>query len=230
MEDDGRDHLVHRTCSLRNRASPQGRTIISDAKPLPFGPIGPRCFHLCVDMQKVFAEDTSWHTPWMGRIRPLVARLGEYRPERTIFTRFLPPERPEAMRGTWRRYYKRWSDVVQNWQERGIFDLLPEFAALVPPGRVLDKLTYSPWVEPTLAQLLEAEKSDTLIISGAETDVCVLAAVLGAVDRGYRVIIPSDAICSSSDRTHDALMQLYHERFGQQIETASAEEIIAAWR
>jgi nicotinamidase-related amidase len=51
-----------------------------------------------------------------------------------------------------------------------------------------------------------------LIVTGAETDVCVLAMVLGAVDLGYRVIIVSDALCSSADETHDAAMAIYHSR------------------
>ena len=70
---------------------------------------------------------------------------------------------------------------------------------------------------------------DTLVITGAETDVCVLAAVLGAVDRGYRVVLPTDALCSSSDRTHDALLTLYRERYGMQVETATTEMVLAAW-
>jgi len=41
---------------------------------------------------------------------------------------------------------------------------------------------------------------------------------------------PTDALCSSSDETHDALMTLYHNRFAEQIETAESEEILAAWQ
>jgi hypothetical protein len=66
-------------------------------------------------------------------------------------------------------------------------------------------------------------------ITGSETDVCVLGTVLGAVDVGYRVIIVRDAICSSSDQGHDALMEVYHSRFSEQIETANAHEILDAW-
>jgi PhnB protein len=36
-------------------------------------------------------------------------------------------------------------------------------------------------------------RSDTLILTGAETDVCVLSTALGAIDHGYRVIIVEDA-------------------------------------
>ena len=51
--------------------------------------------------------------------------------------------------------------------------------------------------------------------------------MLGAIDRGYRVVVTTDAVCSSSDRTHDALMTLYHERFSEQIETATSEIVLA---
>ena len=28
-------------------------------------PLGPGTYHLCVDMQRMFAERTEWHLPWM---------------------------------------------------------------------------------------------------------------------------------------------------------------------
>jgi nicotinamidase-related amidase len=59
--------------------------------------------------------------------------------------------------------------------------------------------------------------------------VCVLAAVLDAVDLGYRVVLATDALCSSSDETHEALLTLYRNRFGQQIETALSTTILANW-
>ena len=67
-------------------------------------------------------------------------------------------------------------------------------------------------------------------ISGSETDVCVLATVLAAVDLGYRVIVVRDAVCSSSDEGHDMLMRLYHTRFSEQIETADAATILSRWK
>ena len=69
-----------------------------------------------------------------------------------------------------------------------------------------------------------------MIVTGSETDVCVLATVLGAVDRGLRVVVVIDAICSSSDEGHDALLTVYHGRFSEQIETATAEMILSSWR
>jgi nicotinamidase-related amidase len=67
------------------------------------------------------------------------------------------------------------------------------------------------------------------VVSGSETDVCVLASVLDAVDYGYRVIIVTNAVCSASDASHDALLELYRRRFDQQIETAQTSEIFDLW-
>jgi nicotinamidase-related amidase len=50
--------------------------------------------------------------------------------------------------------------------------------------------------------------ADGLIVTGSETDVCVLSTVMSAVDLGYRVILVRDAVCSSSDAGHEALLSL----------------------
>ncbi len=109
-------------------------------------------------------------------------------------------------------------------------DLLPALARFVPPARVVDKSMYSPWIGTGLDRSLRDAGVDTLVISGAETDVCVLAAVLGAVDFGYRVVLPSDGMCSSSDAMHDALLELYRHRYGRQVEVAPVARILELWR
>ncbi len=196
---------------------------------LQHGPLTESCAHLCVDMQNLFADGTEWQTPWMKRVLPVVERIARARPDRTVFTRFIPAERPGQGEGTWRRYWERWASMTLEALPPGAVDLMPPLAALVPPAEVIDKRAYSPWVEPGLHGRLRARGIDTLVITGVETDVCVLGAVLGAVDLGYRVVVPTDAICSSSDKTHDALLTLYRERYGQQVETVTSEEILRSW-
>lgn len=196
---------------------------------LTHGPLPRSTAHLCVDMQNLFAEDTPWRTPWMDRVRPLVARLARHRPERTVFTRFIPPRRPEDATGTWRRYFERWHEVTGEEADPRLFELVPELKELVPPGKVFDKAVYSPFHDGRLAAMLHEDGVDTLVLSGTETDVCVLAATLAAIDHGFRVVLAEDTLCSSTDETHDALMKLYHDRYGQQIEVAKVETIIAQW-
>jgi hypothetical protein len=42
-------------------------------------------------------------------------------------------------------------------------------------------------------------------------------------------ILAADAICSSVDVTHDALMTLYSERFAEQIELVDTSTIPESW-
>jgi nicotinamidase-related amidase len=196
---------------------------------LRFGPLTARSRHLCVDMQNLFAETTPWHTPWMARVLPAVEAVVSRFPERTVFTRFVPPAHPQDMPGAWARYYERWSELTLSRIDPVLIELVPSLARFLPPAVVVDKRVYSPFVERGLLQLLRKRHTDALIITGAETDVCVLAAVLGAVDFGYRVVLVTDAICSSSDETHDALLTLYHQRFAQQIETVDTETLLRHW-
>ena len=168
--------------------------------------------------------------PLDGNHSPAVEKLASRHADRTVFTRFVPPARAEDTYGSWQRYYRRWANVTLDQMDPGLVDLVPPLTRFVPPARMIDKRVYSPWMEGDLDRLLSQSRVRSLVVSGGETDVCVLATVLGAVDRGYRVIVATDAICSSADETHDALMQLYRSRFSEQIEMASVVEILDSWR
>ena len=192
-------------------------------------PLTPRTVHLCVDMQRLFSRDGPWPTPWMDRVLPVVIDLASRYAERTVFTRFMPPKRPEDMPGRWHRYYTKWQQATREQLDPALLELLPPLAKVCPPATIVDKTRYSAFAEPHLLTHLQSRGADGLIVTGSETDVCVLATVLGAVDLGYRVIVVRDAVCSSSDQGHDALMQLYHDRYSEQIEVADAATVVARW-
>lgn len=193
-------------------------------------PLSPTAAHLCVDMQRLFGAGSDWELAWMPRVLPQVVALCELAPARCIFTRFIPARRAGDGVGTWRRYYRRWASMTL--EEIGVemVGLVPELARFAPPGEVIDKPVYSPWLGSDLHRRLRARSCDTLVVSGGETDMCVLAAVLGAVDLGYRTILAQDAVCSSSDEDHDAMLELFGNRFSQHVEVAEAAEIIELWR
>jgi len=152
-----------------------------------------------VDMQRMFAEDTPWQVRWLRRVLPNVQALVEFRPSRTVFTRFVPALNVKEAGGAWQRYYRGWSQMTQDNLQTELLELVPELAAFMPPARIVDKRVYSPWFAPHLHATLQMEGVGTVIVSGGETEVCVLATVLGAVDHGYRVIVARDALCSSAD-------------------------------
>ena len=66
------------------------------------------------------------------------------------------------------------------------------------------------------------------MISGGESDVCVLATALGGIDLGYRVIVLKDAVCSGADETYDASMTLLGDRFSVQLDLIATEEFLSA--
>jgi nicotinamidase-related amidase len=194
---------------------------------LRFGPLGDSWVHLCIDMQAMFFEKTEWHTPWMERVLPNVIRLVELDAKRTIFTRFVPPSSPADVGGAWRRYYRRWNMMTRDWLGPDLIDLVADLARYVPPAQVEDKTLMSAW-HGTLHARLQSAGIDSLIVSGAETEVCVLATVMGAIDLGYRVVIVTDAVCSGADSTHEAMLGIYASRFGMQVETVTSGELVAA--
>lgn len=173
------------------------------AKLFPW-PLTSRTVHLCLDMQNLFAPGGPWPTPWLPLVLPVAELAGRF-PERTVFTLLITPERAIDMPGMWRRYYDRWRLTTRECLAPTQLELLPELARFVPPATVIEKSQYSAFTEPALAAHLIARGADGLIVTGSETDGCVLATVLGAVDLGYRVILVTDGVCSSSDNGHDAL-------------------------
>jgi nicotinamidase-related amidase len=193
-------------------------------------PLTRNTVHLCVDMQRLFTDEGPWPTPWMPRVLPVVTEIAGRFPERTVFTRFITPERPEQMPGIWQSYYEKWRQTTREVLPPGLLELVPPLARFSPPAAVVDKTRYSAFTASRLDAHLRDRQADALVVTGSETDVCVLATVLGAVDRGYRVIVVRDGICSSSDAGHDAVLTVYEGRYSAQIETADAEDILRHWR
>lgn len=196
---------------------------------LTHGPLPAGTLHLCIDMQNLLGPHSPWHAPWAGRVLPAIVALVDREPAATVFTRFVPPARLDELPGTWRNYYRRWEALMRDRIDPGLIELMGPLQDYVPPAVVLDKPVYSPFSGHRLAELLQARETEALVISGGETDVCVLATVLGAIDRGYRVVLASDALCSSVDQTHDAVLGFYSERLSHQVEVATAAEILEAW-
>jgi hypothetical protein len=50
-----------------------------------------------------------------------------------------------------------------------------------------------------------------------------------AVNIGFRVVIVEDALCSTSDAGHDALMTMYRLLFNEQIDLVRAEQLADIW-
>ena len=192
-------------------------------------PLDDSALHLCIDMQRLFAESTPWHVPWLGKVLPAVVEISRSHAERTVFTRFRPPNDSQDAIGAWRDFYDHWKDLTRQRIDPRLLELVEPLAALTPPARVVDKPANSAFSRLGFARALRSRGIQTLIVTGGETDVCITATVMAAIDLGFRIVLPTDALCSSRDATHDALLTLYRERFSLQIETTTTEDILQRW-
>ena len=195
---------------------------------LRFGPLGEGAVHLCVDMQQMFDADPPWATGWLRKVLPQVVRLCEAHPARTIFTRFIPAESSDDARGSWRRYYRAWEEMTLRNSDPRLLDLVPELQIFVPPATQIDKRT-SPGQERICCSFSFHAISIALLYPAArQTSACLLRFLARLMP--LRVIVAADALCSSVDETHDAIIDFYHERLREQIEIAEVAEIREAWR
>lgn len=195
---------------------------------LAFGALDAKTLHVCIDMQRLFLEPGDWFCPQGPALLPAIARLIEAAPEASLFTRFITPLRAADAPGSWRRYYRRWHAVTRAEAGAGPLELHPALAPFAAPERVFDKTTHDAFDSPAFAGRLAAAKPSALVLSGVETDVCVLATALSAVDLGYRTVIAVDAVASSVPAAHEACLAQVYPRYDQQIELAGVAEILDA--
>jgi nicotinamidase-related amidase len=199
------------------------------ALPQSFEPIS-NAVHLSIDMQNLFASGGIWQTPWMERVLPVIVGIADLNPPRTVFTRFITPMKADDRPGRWQRYFTKWDCATRSRLSSSQLEIVSPLSRLIPPATVIDKPAYSAFTESGLTAFLREKGVATLIITGSETDVCVLATVLDAVDLGLRVIVVEDALCSSFDEGHDALMTLYRNRFSEQVELMTHAHVSDLWR
>lgn len=96
----------------------------------------------------------------MGRVLPVVTELASRFPDRTVFNRFMTPERPEDMPGGWQRYNGNWRNATREHVDPGMLDLVPPLALLAPPVVVIDKTRYSAIFGSSLLSHLRNRSAD----------------------------------------------------------------------
>lgn len=66
----------------------------------------------------------------------------------------------------------------------------------------------------------------TLIVTGVETDYCVLSTVLEALDHFYRVILVTDAVGSTQPKSEQAQFDFTFRRFHHMIDFATTNDVM----
>jgi len=83
----------------------------------------------------------------------------------------------------------------------------------------MGKVCFSCLASPEFLDALKASGRNQLILTGIETQVCVMQTALDALARGYEVFVPVDAIASASDKTQHKAGIRRMEKHGAELLT-----------
>jgi nicotinamidase-related amidase len=85
---------------------------------------------------------------------------------------------------------------------------------------VLTKLWASAFHGTPLASLLTAHACDSLVVTGASTSGCIRATAVDALQHGYRVLVPRDAVGDRNPAAHEANLYDIDTKYGDVVTTA----------
>jgi nicotinamidase-related amidase len=92
------------------------------------------------------------------------------------------------------------------------------------PGEpVLTKLFASAFYGTTLASLLMVQQCDGIIVTGASTSGCVRATAVDALQHGYRVVVPREAVGDRNADAHEANLYDIDAKYGDVL---SVEDVL----
>jgi len=103
------------------------------------------------------------------------------------------------------------------------------FLEPVPGATVVTKYRFDIWQSKEFLQFVETKKPDGFVFAGVELCCCVLFAVLGADERGFRYSVPMDLVSGidSGNDTYNKAVREYLKLIYNAPDTS--EEILKAW-
>ena len=196
---------------------------------------------IVIDMQRGFLDPgEAMEVPPAREIIPrLQALLSLFREKRlpVVFTEFvysqtvpllvgeLHPEHKRALPGGPRGFGVPSSSCLKGEENaKTVSDLSPR-----PDELVIEKHWYDAFNGTPLDGALRARGVTSLVLTGTMTDICVLASVVGAFNREYRVVVVEDAVATLWPEIQRATLDIFRRAFAR---VASAKEVadeMAAW-
>jgi len=91
---------------------------------------------------------------------------------------------------------------------------------------VLVKLFASAFFGTPLAAMLAAHGADTVVVTGASTSGCVRATAVDALQHGYRVVVPREAVADRQAGPHEAALFDIDAKYGDVVGLDEAESLL----
>jgi len=92
---------------------------------------------------------------------------------------------------------------------------------------VVEKRVYSGFFETGLDSLLRSLHAETVILTGLHTHLCVRHTAADAFFRGYKIIIPNDAVESFTEKDHKEGLE--YLKYAYNAEVTETDKIIERW-
>ena len=196
---------------------------------------------LVVDMQRGFLEpgEAMEVAPARAAIPAIQSLLAAFRARRlpVVFTEFtyspsvpllvgeLHPEHRPAAPGGRRGFGVPSSSCLEgDPSARTVEALAPQAAELV-----VRKRWYDGFAGTELDGALRARGVTSLVITGTMTDICVLATVVGAFNREYRVTVVEDAVATLWPEIQRATLDIMGRAFGRVVSSRQVLDTLSTW-
>lgn len=104
-------------------------------------------------------------------------------------------------------------------------------AELAPqPGElVIRKHWYDAFAGTPLDGVLRARRVTSLVVTGTMTDICVLATVMGAFNREYRVTVVEDGVATLWPEIQRATLDIVRRAFGRVVPAKAVADELSQW-
>ena len=156
---------------------------------------------------------------------PVVFTAFVYSPDVPLLVGELHPEHRPAAPGAPRGFGLPSSSCLAGSPSASIVD------ALAPQSGepVIDKRWYDAFAGSALDGALRARGVTSLVVTGTMTDICVLATVIGAFNREYRITVVQDAVATLWPDIQRATLDIVARAYGRVVSSKQVIDIIAAW-
>jgi ureidoacrylate peracid hydrolase len=196
---------------------------------------------LVVDMQRGFLDPgEALEVPQARQIVPCVGALLELFRTKGLpvaFTEFVYSQKVPLLVGELHPEHKPARDGEPTGLGRPSSNCLEghpsaqTVAALTPrPGElVVRKHGYDAFAGTPLDGALRARSVTSLVITGTLTDICVLATVVGAFHREYRVTVVEDGVATLWPEIQQATLDIISRAYGRIVSSKEIIDQIGSW-
>jgi ureidoacrylate peracid hydrolase len=196
---------------------------------------------LVVDMQRGFLEPgAAMEVPEARGIVPVVADLLAlfrrkglavafsqfvYSPSAPLLVGELHPEHKPAVAGRLTGFGHPSSSCLDG--DLSV-EVVPELAP-VPGELTVRKHWYDAFAGTPLDGALRARGVRSLVLTGTMTDICVLATLVGAFNREYRVTVVEDGVATLWPEIQRATLDIVRRAYGRVVPAKVVVDEIATW-